>query len=224
MTVTEVALVPIDSVEPHPENARIGDLEVIKESLKRFGQVKPIVVQQSTNYVIAGNHTREAMKALGMEEVRAAIVDIDDETAKAYLLADNRTSDRASYNQEKLYESLESMLDLDGTGYDYDYVETLGDALGATAVEGPNADVTKIKQEAPPAPEATRTAEGDKPKEVRQAEEPVRDIVMLMKVSEAQEFGQKVAALQKHYGTKTMKDTVVEAVSEAVRSNGLDNS
>lgn len=220
LSTAEVVLIDIDSVEEHPENARIGDLEVIKESIVRFGQVKPIIVQQSSNFVIAGNNVRKSMKELGRDKVYAIFQDVDDETAKAYLLADNRTSDRASYNQNKLYESLEGLLDLEGTGFDHDYVETLGDALGARTVDGPEAEVSKVQQEAP----APKAETSDRPKVERVQEEPVRDIVMLMKVSEAQAFGQNVARLQKHYGKTTMKDTVVEAVEEAVRSNGLDNS
>ena len=222
MTVTEVQRIPIDSVEEHPENARLGDLEVIKESITRFGQVKPIIVQQSSNFVIAGNNVRKAMIELGETEVNAVFHDVDDETAKAYLLADNRTSDRASYNQEKLYESLESLLDLEGTGYDFDYVETLGDALGhGSTVDGPDAEVTKIQQEQPA---SAPSVAPDKPKQDKPAEEPVRDIVMLMRVSEAAVFGKNVALLQKHFGLSTMKDTVVEAVNTVVRDNGLDNS
>lgn len=51
-----------------PNNVRIHtkrNLDTIKNSLKEFGQVKPILVQKSTNYIIAGNGTYQAAKALG---------------------------------------------------------------------------------------------------------------------------------------------------------------
>lgn len=211
MSELTVETIGIDTVEPHPDNARVGDVEALAESLTRFGQVKPIVVQKSTGYVVAGNHTRMAAVSLGWEEIAACLLDLDDETAKAYLLADNRLSDRAKYDQAKLYDSLESMLDLDGTGYDLDYVESLGDALGAHVVDGADTgDVVRVA-----APEKKAPAAG---KVTSTPAEPMRDIVMLMTVSRAQAFGEKVARLQKSYETRTVVDTVERAIDDAVAS------
>lgn len=211
MSELVVETIGIDTVEPHPDNARVGDTSAIAESLERFGQVKPIVVQKSTGYVVAGNHTRAAAASLGWEEIAAVLLDLDDETAKAYLLADNRLSDRAKYDQAKLYESLESMLDLDGTGYDLDYVESLGDALGAHVVEG--TETGEVVKQAPP--EAGLKAKPKAQAAPQAPAEPMRDVVMLMTVSRAQAFGEKVARLQKFYGTKTVVDTVERAVDQA---------
>lgn len=216
LSQAEVVRIPIDSVEEHPENARIGDLEVIKASLKRFGQVKPIIVQDSTNYVIAGNNVRKALADMGDTEVDAIRIDVDNETAKAYLLADNRASDKATYNEQKLVDSLSGLIDLEGTGWDIDEVETLGDALGGATVDGPQVEVTKIKAEEPGVKDEGESPSSSKPKAKKPEAEPVRDIVMLMTVSEAAAFGQNVAKLQKAYELKTMKDTVVKAVEEQV--------
>jgi hypothetical protein len=145
---------------------------------------------------------------------------MDDETAKAYLLADNRLSDRAKYDQAKLYESLEGLLDLDGTGFDLDYVETLGDALGAHVVEGE--DHGEPVKQAPPEAGLKKAAKAQATPAA--PVEPMRDVVMLMTASRAQAFGVDVALLQKHWGTSTVVDTVVRAVEEAVRNEGADNS
>src|SRR6185436_2236685 len=81
--------VPIDVPLLHPTNPRRGDVSVIAESLTRFGQVRPIVVQKSSAYVIAGNHTLRAAKELEWTHIAAVAVDLDDEEAQAYLIADN---------------------------------------------------------------------------------------------------------------------------------------
>ena len=47
-------VVPIESVTLHPNNARRGNVDAVAASLARFGQQKPIVVQASTRYVVAG--------------------------------------------------------------------------------------------------------------------------------------------------------------------------
>lgn len=212
MSELVVEKIGIDTVEPHPENARVGDVSAIAASLERFGQVRPIVVQRSTGYVVAGNHTREAARSLGWKEIAAVLLDMDDETAKAYLLADNRLSDRARYDQAKLYESLEGLLDLDGTGYDMDYVETLADAVGARVV--PDTDTGAVVKQQVEAKDAVNAP-------ARSAAEPMRDVVMLMTVSRAQAFGEKVAHLQKAWSTRTVVDTVERAVDVAV--SGLDS-
>ena len=62
-----VKRVPLDSVHPDPANARRHDernVDAIKGSLARFGQQKPLVVDQA-NVIRAGNGTYGAAKALG---------------------------------------------------------------------------------------------------------------------------------------------------------------
>jgi hypothetical protein len=209
----QIEYIGIDTVEPHPKNPRVHDLDAIAGSLERFGQTKPIIVQRSTGYVVAGNGTRLAAKEkLGWEEIGAVVLDMDDETADAYLAADNRTSDRAKYDSEQLFSLLEGIDDLDGTGFDIDYVETLGDALGGTTVDG--ADTGAVVKQPPPESGAKTTA--DKPRADKPKAEPMRDIVMLMTVSRAQAFGEKVQRLQKSFGTSTVVDTVERAIDEAV--------
>lgn len=118
--------IPIDSVAPFPGNPREGDVGAIAESLRRFGQQKPIVVQESTRYIVAGNHLWRAAKALGWEEVAANVVEMDDKTAEAYLIADNRTSELGSYDEDALGEMLRKIAqegNLRGTGYDGDDVD-----------------------------------------------------------------------------------------------------
>jgi DNA modification methylase len=77
----------------------------VKRSYERFGQRKPIVARPDGT-VIAGNHQFLAAKALGWDEMAVVFVDDDDQTAKAFALADNRTSDLGSYDSDALAELL----------------------------------------------------------------------------------------------------------------------
>jgi hypothetical protein len=113
-------IVPIDSLTLHPRNPRRGNLDAISESLRRFGQLRAVVVQRSTGYVVAGNHLVRAARALGWQNLAATVLDLDDATASAYLLADNRTSDLGTYNDALLAALLEEQAaagNLAGTGY-----------------------------------------------------------------------------------------------------------
>lgn len=118
--------IPIDSVSAFPGNPRQGDVGAICESLRRFGQQKPIVVQASTRYIVAGNHLWKGAKALGWTEVAANVVEMDDREASAYLIADNRTSELGAYDEEALGEMLRVLAEegnLKATGYDADDVD-----------------------------------------------------------------------------------------------------
>ncbi len=116
----EPLLIDIGSVEPWPGNYREGDIGAISESLKRFGQQKPIVVQKNSMRIVAGNHVWQGARALGAERIAANVEEMDDDTAEAFLLADNRTSERGTSNEERLAFLLEKVAhrSLEGTGYD----------------------------------------------------------------------------------------------------------
>lgn len=111
--------IALDSITEHPDNARRGDVASIAASLQAHGQFAPIVVQQSTGYVIKGNHTTRAARSLGWTQLDAVVLDVDDDQAKRIMLADNRTSDRGGYDEASLTDLLASLEgDLSGTGYD----------------------------------------------------------------------------------------------------------
>lgn len=110
----------------HPRNARKGVVPKIKESLKRFGQYRPITVNQRTNHVIVGNHTLKAILELNWDEVAYVNVDVDEDTEIRMLLADNRLADLGGYDASIEVDLLQDLGgDFTGTGYDQDYLDDL---------------------------------------------------------------------------------------------------
>ena len=101
--------VPIADLLTDENNARLHserNIEVIANSLEKFGQRKPIVVQHGK--VLAGNGTLEAAKSLGWSEITITEVpdNWDSDTAKAYAIADNRTAELAEWNEDVLVKQL----------------------------------------------------------------------------------------------------------------------
>ena len=92
---------PVDGLRTLEGNPRRGDVAAVKRSLQRFGQRKPIVARDDGT-VIAGNHTLLAARELGWSEIAVVGTDDDDATAKAYALADNRTSALGSFDMADL--------------------------------------------------------------------------------------------------------------------------
>jgi len=126
----EYTTVDIDSIEAHPKNVRQGDIGAISESLKAHGQYRPIVVDRRTNFILAGNHTWKAAKSLGWSKISAGFIETKNENeAVRILLADNRTTDLAMYNDDGLAELLKSLSGSDegfaGTLYDGDDLDDL---------------------------------------------------------------------------------------------------
>jgi DNA modification methylase len=115
-TLAQLA-VPIDGLKHYGKNPNKGDIERIKNSLKRHGQYKAIVVRAGTNEILAGNHTVKAARDLGWEEIAATFIDCDDDQAARIVLVDNATRDAAEYDKQALAELLSELPDLDGTGF-----------------------------------------------------------------------------------------------------------
>ena len=123
--VGQVASVAISSLEAYPTNPRRGDIEAIAQSLKSHGQYRPIVIQNGTNFILAGNHTYKAAKKLGWKKIKVTYIEVDETTARRIVLADNRLTDLAGYNEPLLKSLLQALPELDGTGFTASEVETL---------------------------------------------------------------------------------------------------
>lgn len=121
---------PVAELTHYHQNARRGNVEAIAESLKVNGQYKPIVVNVGThtgraNEVLVGNHTLMAAKELGWESIDAVVIDANDDEARRIVLADNRTSDLGSYDDDMLLDLLQQQDDLLGTAFDDTFVNDL---------------------------------------------------------------------------------------------------
>ena len=111
MNVEEI---PIAELDLDPANVRQHDeknLAAIKSSLRRFGQQKPIVVDPK-GIVIAGNGTLTAARALGWDRIRIIRTQLEGSEATAYAIADNRTAELATWDDDALMQQL-SALDLE---------------------------------------------------------------------------------------------------------------
>lgn len=128
-------LIPIDKVSQHPDNPRNGDVDAIAESIEINGFIAPVIVQESTGYILAGNHRYQALLQLGSQVIPVVYVDVDETAAKRYLLADNRTSDLGQYDNAVLVEILTGLDEQDsllGTGYSKMDLEQLSTLLDIT--------------------------------------------------------------------------------------------
>lgn len=109
--------VPVGDLTPHPENARNGDVEAIARGLVAHGQYAPVVVQESTGRILKGNHVYAAALSLGWDQIAATRIDVDDDQALRILVWDNRASELGVTDDAQLAALLQTLDDLEATGY-----------------------------------------------------------------------------------------------------------
>jgi site-specific DNA-methyltransferase (adenine-specific) len=113
----------IELLKPYDKNAKLHpkkQVQQVANSIKEFGFNQPIVADKN-NVVIVGHGRLEAAKLLGLKDVPVITVDLTEEQAKAYRLADNKLNE-SDWDMKLAIEELkglsEQMFDL--TGFDKD--------------------------------------------------------------------------------------------------------
>lgn len=152
-------MVRLDEIKPLKKNPRRGDVDFVRESLRRFGQYIPIVVRTETKEILKGNHTYFAAKEEDYE--RIAVVwraGMSDEEAAKLSLTDNVASDRAEWDFPELAELLQSFDDVDGSGFtQQDFDAVLVQASAQTSPSPRDVD----DPPAPKKPKRPKTKRGD---------------------------------------------------------------
>jgi 16S rRNA G966 N2-methylase RsmD len=122
----------INSISVDPRNARrhpVNNLSAIKKSLETYGQRKPIVVNQNTNTIEAGNGLYLAAKELGWTTIACVFVDDQKEMATAYGLMDNQSAIISEWDLPTLKDLLQELdtgeLDMAITGFTSEELEDL---------------------------------------------------------------------------------------------------
>lgn len=110
----QIESINIDDLKPYKNNPRHNDeaVEYVANSIRQFGFKVPIVVDK--NNVIVTGHTRlRAAKRLGLDKVPCIRADdLTEDEIKAFRIADNRVSEFATWDYDKLEIELED-IDLD---------------------------------------------------------------------------------------------------------------
>jgi hypothetical protein len=119
----------IELVKPYEKNAKKHpekQTQQIAASIKEFGFNQAIVVDKD-NVVIVGHGRLEAAKLLGLKEVPTLRVDLTEDQAKAYRLADNKLNE-SDWDMDLVVEELtgldHGMVEL--TGFDFDLLDDIG--------------------------------------------------------------------------------------------------
>jgi DNA modification methylase len=144
-----VSYLPIGSIIPNPGNPRKHPAEQIRaiaNSIEAFDFNAPILIDVA-NRIVAGHARVEAAKRLGLVEVPAIRLEhLSEQQAKAYMLADNKLTDRSTWDDRKVAIVLKELSEI-----------ALDFEIEATGFESPEIDL-RIQSLEPP-DEATDSAD-----------------------------------------------------------------
>jgi DNA modification methylase len=149
-----VTYLSIQSIVPDPTNPRRHTPEQIRaiaRSIEAFGFNAPILVD-SANRVVAGHGRLEAAKLLRIAEVPVIRLEhLSEQQAKAYMLADNKLTDRSNWDDRKVAIVLKELSDI-----------AVGFEIEATGFEAPEIDL-RIQSLEPPDESADSADEFETP-------------------------------------------------------------
>ena len=127
----EIKLIDPKSIIPYENNPRKNDKAVkpVMESIQQFGFNVPITVDK--NMVVVTGHTRlRAALKLKMTEVPIIMLEgLDDEKIKAFRLADNKLSELADWDIQKLIEEIQG-IELDMTLFGFKDEKSIKEVTG----------------------------------------------------------------------------------------------
>jgi len=93
----------------------MGDIEALAESLKRYGQISPIMISPK-NVLIAGERRLEAAKYLGWRNINAVISESSSELARLELEVEENMQ-RRDFNMEEVAEATKKIYRLQHPGF-----------------------------------------------------------------------------------------------------------
>lgn len=104
-----------NNVRNHPAH----QLEALAESIRNFGFLNPILINQE-NEIIAGNGRAEAARLAGLEEIPAIRIEsLTPEQERAYAIIENKITESGTWNYELLNTEIEAIgLDMSKYGFE----------------------------------------------------------------------------------------------------------
>ena len=122
MTIKQILITNIKPYENNPRNNE-NAIDKVAESIKEFGFQNPIIIDEN-NVIICGHTRYEAGLKLGLKEVPVIVANLTEEQAKAYRLADNKTSEFAEWDFNALEKELFDIgaIDMSLFGFELDHV------------------------------------------------------------------------------------------------------
>ena len=115
MKQDEIHLDKINIAKYNPRIISEKDLGSLKESLEKYGCLRPLIINKKTKTLISGHQMLKASKEIGLNKLPYLMLDLSEEDEKKLNLALNKI--QGEWDYEKLNDVLTSLTNLDYTGF-----------------------------------------------------------------------------------------------------------
>lgn len=105
---------PITDIKPYWRNPRNNEkaIAAVKASIEQYGFNNPILVD-TENVIISGHSRYKALLELGYKEVPAIVLELTPAKAKEFRIADNKTSELATWDMDSLIPELREITNIE---------------------------------------------------------------------------------------------------------------
>jgi len=115
LIIEKVNLKDVILPDYNPRKIDKETFEKLKKSLEEFGYVEPIIVNKRNMHVVGGNQRVKALKELGIKEIEAVIVDLDEKKEKTLNIALNKITGEWDFEKlEAVLKEIEDNVELTG--------------------------------------------------------------------------------------------------------------
>lgn len=148
----KIITLPIDEIRPYGRNPRLNDIAVpaVAASIREFGFRVPLLIDRD-GVIIAGHTRYKAALSLGLTELPCVVADdLTPKQVRAYRLMDNKSSEKAHWNEELLEQEFQSLADMG-----YDLTKTAFEQFEIESIMDGFWEEDDTPEEEPSAPEAS---------------------------------------------------------------------
>lgn len=194
----------LGKLKDHPANPRQGDDAAVADSVAELGFYGAIVAQASTGYILAGHTRRRVLAAAGEATGPVIWLDVDDDTARRILLADNRTAELAAWDEAALADLLAELGGeglLAGTGFTADEMADLSEQL---EIPAPPPSITRHDEE--------RNEREDRAQ--RYENTTLRQITLVMQVEDYEPLVLALEAMRTEWGVPSYAAVIQRLVAD----------
>lgn len=142
----KIEIIPTDKISVYEGSHNTDNvINLIVESIKKFGIQQPLILDKN-NVIVAGNAIYKAALQCNIKELPCVILsDLTDDEIAQYRIADNKTSEFARWNEDKLKKELSYIAQPDDLQFCFD--ESITQLLQQNKVNIPKIEQGSKKQQ-----------------------------------------------------------------------------
>ncbi|MGP4063076.1 ParB N-terminal domain-containing protein [Halobacillus sp. H74] len=149
LVIEEMDIKKLKPSDYNPRKISDSEIEKLKNSIKEFGYVDPIIINKRTGNIVGGHQRYKALEDLGFEKVDVIVLDVGAGKEKALNVALNKIS--GDWDVERLKDVLDEIdggsMDIELSGFELSEVEEMFNSSSAQEFNSSELDLDDFEDE-----------------------------------------------------------------------------